>query len=147
MRSNFLQPFQQCTALGVVGFLMLAVAHDRAWQVILASLLVNAYISLAYGALPALVVQEVDVDETGVATSINAIARTVGAAVAAAIVAVLLSRNTGGYPPESSYTATFALGAVSAVIGMLLIAASRPRLREVTSGDIADSRAMNHEWG
>ena len=135
------------TALGVVGFLMLAVAHDRAWQVILASLLVNAYISLAYGALPALVVQEVDVDETGVATSINAIARTVGAAVAAAIVAVLLSRNTGGYPPESSYTATFALGAVAAVIGMLLIAASRPRLREVSSGDIADSRAMNHEWG
>jgi MFS family permease len=135
------------TALGVVGFLMLAIAHATAWQVILASLLVNAYISLAYGALPALVIREAEMDETGVATSINAIARTVGAAVAAAIVAVLLSRNHSGYPPESSYTATFVLGAVAAVIGMLLIAASKPRLREVSAAELTDSRAMNHEWG
>ena len=135
------------TALGVVGFVMLAFAHATVWQVILASLLVNAYISLAYGALPALVIREAEMDETGVATSINAIARTVGAAVAAAIVAVLLSRNPSGYPPESSYTATFVLGAVAAVIGMLLIAASKPRLREVSPAELTDSRAMNHEWG
>ena len=135
------------TALGVVGFVMLAIAHATVWQVILASLLVNAYISLAYGALPALVIREAEMDETGVATSINAIARTVGAAVAAAIVAVLLSRNPSGYPPESSYTATFVLGAVAAVIGMLLIAASKPRLREVSPAELTDSRAMNHEWG
>jgi MFS family permease len=135
------------TALGVVGFGLLAVGHASAWQVIAAGLLVNAYISLAYGALPALVVREVDVGETGVATSINAIARTVGAAVAAAIVAVLLSRTSNGYPPESSYTAIFALGAVSGLIGMLLIGASKPRLREAQADDITDSRAMNHEWG
>ncbi len=135
------------TALGVVGFAMLAIAHATAWQVILASLLVNAYISLAYGALPALVIREAEVNETGVATSINAIARTVGAAIAAAIVAVLLSRNPSGYPPESSYTATFVLGAVAAVIGMGLIAASKPRLREISPIELTDSRAMNHEWG
>jgi MFS family permease len=135
------------TFLGLVGFSLLAVAHASAWQVIAASLLVNAYISLAYGALPALVIQEVDVGETGVATSINAISRTVGAAVAAAIVAVLLSRNLHGYPPESSYTATFALGALTGLIGLILIAASRPRLRGVRPEEITDSRAMNHEWG
>jgi predicted MFS family arabinose efflux permease len=94
-----------------------------------------------------LVIQEVGMGETGVATSINAIARTVGAALAAAIVAVLLSRNLTGYPPESSYTATFALGAVTGLIGFVLIMASRPRLREVQPSDITDSRAMNHEWG
>jgi MFS family permease len=135
------------TAIGVVGFGILAVAHSAAWQVIGASLLINAYISLAYGALPTLVIQEVGMGETGVATSINAIARTVGAALAAAIVAVLLSRNLTGYPPESSYTATFALGAVTGLIGFVLIMASRPRLREVQPSDITDSRAMNHEWG
>ena len=133
--------------LGVLGFAMLAIAHSTAWQVIIASLLVNAYISLAYGALPALVVSEVEVEETGVATSINAIARTVGASVAAALVAVLLSRNPQGFPPESSYTAVFVLGAVAAIIGMLLIAASNPRLRAASAGDLTDSRAMNHEWG
>lgn len=135
------------TAIGVVGFVMLALAHATAPQVVLASLLVNAYISLAYGALPALVIREVEPGETGVATSINAIARTVGASVAAAVVAVLLSRNPQGYPPESSYTATFVLGAVTGIIGMVLIAASKPKLREPVSGDLTDSRAMNHEWG
>jgi MFS family permease len=135
------------TVLGVVGFGLLAVAHSSAWQVIAASLLVNAYISLAYGALPVLVIQEVEVGETGIATSINAIARTVGAAIAAAIVAVLLSRNLDGYPPESSYTATFALGALTGLIGLILIAVSRPRLRAVRPEEITDSRAMNHEWG
>ena len=80
---------------------------------IAASLLINAYISLAYGALPALVVREVEAGETGVATSMNAIARTVGASMAAAIVAVLFSRNGTGHPPESSYTVIFALGAVT----------------------------------
>lgn len=136
------------TATGIVGFLLLAVVHSEGWQVIAASLLINAYISLAYGALPALVVGEVEAGETGVATSINAIARTVGAAIAAAIVAVLLSRSAGGYPPESSYTVIFALGAITGLIGMVLIAASRPRLRETaTVDDIADSRALNHEWG
>ncbi len=135
------------TSLGVLGFGLLAVAHDAPWQIVTAGLLVNCYISLAYGALPALVIREVAVGETGVATSINAIARTVGASVAAAIVAVLLSRSVNGYPPESSYTAMFALGALTGLIGMLLIAVSRPALREPAPGEITDSRAMNHEWG
>lgn len=136
------------TATGIAGFVLLTVAHATAWQVIAAAILINAYISLAYGALPALVVREVEPDETGVATSINAIARTVGASLAAAIVAVLLSRTVNGYPPESSYTVIFGLGAVTGLIGMLLIAAGRPRLREIqTIEDITDSRAMNHEWG
>ena len=92
----------------------------------MASILINAYISLAYGALPALVVREVEPGETGVATSINAIARTVGASMAAAIVALLLSRASNGFPPESSYTMIFGLGAVTGLIGMLLIASGRP---------------------
>lgn len=135
-------------AIGVVGFAMLTVGHSAPWQVIAAGILINAYISLAYGALPALVVREVDPGETGVATSVNAIARTVGAAMAAALVAVLLSRNGTDFPPESSYTVIFGLGAVMALIALLLIAASRPRLRPIASVDeISDVRAMNHEWG
>ncbi len=135
-------------AIGVVGFAMLAIVHSAPWQVIAAGILINAYISLSYGALPALVVREVEPGETGVATSVNAIARTVGAAMAAALVAVLLSRNGTGFPPESSYTVIFGLGAVMALIALLLIAASRPRLRPIASVDeISDVRAMNHEWG
>jgi predicted MFS family arabinose efflux permease len=135
-------------AIGIVGFALLALAHSAPWQIIGAGLLINIYISLAYGALPSLVVREVDLGETGVATSMNAIARTVGAAMAAAIVAVLLSRNGTGLPPESSYTIIFGLGAVTGLIALVLIAVSRPRLRPIeTVEEITDSRAMNHEWG
>jgi MFS family permease len=136
------------TVTGIAGFIMLTVAHGSPWQVVAATILINAYISLAYGALPALVVREVEPGETGVATSINAIARTVGASIAAAIVAVLLSRMHHGHPAESSYTVIFGLGAITGLIATVLIASSRPRLREVeTVEDITESRAMNHEWG
>lgn len=138
------------TAIGVLGFAMLAVAHSQTWHVIVGSVLVNAYISLAYGALPALVIREVEAGETAVATSMNSIARTVGSSMSAAVVAVLLSRHSssGIFPPESSFTAIFALGAVTGLIAMALIAASPPRLRQIDSvEELSDSRAMNHEWG
>lgn len=71
--------------------------HSAPWQVIAASILANAYISLGYGALPALVVSEVTAGDTGVATGMNAIARTIGSSVAAAaLVAVLLGRTAAG---------------------------------------------------
>lgn len=134
-------------AAGVLGFVLLAVLHDEPWQVIMAGVLANAYISLAYGALPALVVREVDADETGVATSMNAIARTVGSSIAAAVVAVLLGRSQHGHTPESSFTIIFGLGALTAAAAMLLIAITRPRLRAASVDDVTESRAMNHEWG
>jgi MFS family permease len=138
------------TLTGIVGFVCLAVAHDQAWQVIVAGIFANAYISLAYGALPALVVSEADHGETGIATGLNAIARTVGSAVAAAIVAVLLSHTVArtGQPPEGAYITIFVAGAVTAALATVLIALSRGRPRTDESAyDSVESRAMNHEWG
>jgi MFS family permease len=133
---------------GIVGFLFIALAHDAPWQIVAASILANAYISLGYGALPALVVAEVDAGETGVATSMNAIARTVGSSAAAALVAVLLARTTAGVPMESSFVAIFVAGAATAALAMVLIALSRPRAAAIESVEARfESRAMNHEWG
>lgn len=105
---------------GAVGFVMLVVWHSAAWQVVLAGLLTNAYISLAYGALPVLIVQDVDEHETGIATSLNAIARKVGSGIAAAIVGALLSVS-GGPAPEMAFSTIFGLGAAAAVGTILLI--------------------------
>lgn len=135
---------------GIVGFVWLAVAHSQPWQVIAAGIFANAYVSLAYGALPALVVSEADRGETGIATGLNAIARTVGSAVAAAIVAVLLGHPLAGtgQPPESSYIIIFVAGAVTAALATVLIAVSKGRPRTGAPGyATVDSRAMNHEWG
>ena len=135
---------------GIAGFLLIAVAHSQVWQIIVASILANAYISLGYGALPALVVSEVDANETGVATSMNAIARTIGSSTAAALVAVLLSRlvTGAGVPMESSFVAIFVGGAATAALAMVLIALSRPGARTPESVEARyETRAMNHEWG
>lgn len=136
-------------AAGISGFLFIALAHSAAWQVITASILANAYISLGYGALPALVVAEVSAGETGVATSMNAIARTIGSSTAAALVAVLLGRAGGNQVPmESSFVAIFIAGAVTGALAMALIALSRVKADGIESVEARyESRAMNHEWG
>ena len=135
-------------AAGVVGFTALALWHSAPWQVIVAGVATNAYISLAYGALPALVVGEAGPGETGVATGVNAIARTVGSSVAAAIVAVLLGHaGPAGIPSESAFVGIFSAGAVTAGLATVLIALTG-RVPRAESPDAAlDSRAMNHEWG
>lgn len=135
---------------GIAGFLFIAFAHSQTWQVIVAGVLTNAYISLGYGALPALVVSEVDGNETGVATSMNAIARTIGSSTAAALVAVLLSRFIAGtdLPMESSFFVIFIGGAATAVLAMVLIAFSHAAAPPPESVEARyESRAMNHEWG
>jgi MFS family permease len=106
---------------GFAGFAMLVIWHSAAWQVVVAGLLTNAYISLAYGALPVLIVQDVAEHETGIATSLNAIARKVGSGIAAAIVGALLITRAGGIPPEWAFTTIFSLGAATAVGTVLLI--------------------------
>lgn len=138
------------TMAGIVGFSLLAAFHDLPWQVVAAGILTNGYISLAYGALPALVVREVEPGETGVATSMNAIARTVGGSIAAAVVAVLLSHGSAAgpdVPAERGFVIIFIAGAVTAALATVLIAMTRPRDRVMSPAAQAESTAMNHEWG
>ena len=95
-------------------------------------------------------VSEVDGGETGVATGVNAIARTVGSSVAAAVVAVLLSHTAlgTGLPAERSFVVIFVAGALTAGLAMVLIALSHAGRRAPRSPEARlDSRAMNHEWG
>ncbi|MHA0287673.1 MFS transporter [Mycobacterium sp. C3-094] len=133
---------------GIVGFVLPAFLHSAPWQVIIASVLANGYISLGYGALPALVVGDSAAGETGVATGMNAIARTVGSSTAAAVVAVLLGRtDAAGVPLESSFVAIFTAGAATALLAMVLIAASRPRSPSPATNARYETQAMNHEWG
>jgi MFS family permease len=134
---------------GIAGFLFIALAHSAPWQIIVAAILANAYIALGYGALPALVVSEVTAGETGVATSMNAIARTVGSSTAAAVVAVLLGTSAVNVvPPESGFVAIFIGGAATAALAMVLIALSHPKAERVESVEArCETRAMSHEWG
>jgi MFS family permease len=104
-------PLQAGAALAAVAFLLLAVAHDRVWHVLLAGAILGAGYGLAFAALGNLVVDAVQPAHTGAATGINTILRTVGGATGAQLSAVVLA-GSAGYVPVF---VTFAVIAVAAV--------------------------------
>ncbi len=77
--------------LGAAGFALMAVLHSASWELITGSVLVNAAVSLAFASLPAIIVAEVSPAQTGVANSLNSIARSVGSSLASAVVVTLLA--------------------------------------------------------
>lgn len=105
---------------GALGFTSLLPWHSASWQVITAGLLINAYISLSYAALPIMVIDEVADHETGIATGLNAIFRLVGSAIGAALFGALESPGADGRIPESAFGIVFTLGAVTAVAALML---------------------------
>ena len=115
-------------AVGVCGFVFLILAHDHTWQMITAVAILNAFVCVAYGALPAMLVEHVPLRDTGVANGVNAIARTFGSSLAGALVGTLLASNTiaeTGIPSEGAYVAVFVVGGVTALAAGLV--ASVPR--------------------
>jgi MFS family permease len=98
-------------------FGMLAVAHSQSWEVYVAAALLGIGIGLAFAAMANLIVEAVPPDQTGVATGVNTITRTVGGAFGGQIVATIISG--GGSPTESSFVLAFAVIAASLVLSIL----------------------------
>ncbi|QKW11196.1 MFS transporter [Streptomyces sp. NA04227] len=118
-------------AIGVVGFAWLTFAHGSTASVILAGMVVGVAISLGYSAQPALIVASVPAHQTGIANGINSISRSVGSAVASAVITTLLAAKTldnlppgvPDLPAESQFTTGFALagGAFLLVVVVALV--------------------------
>ena len=73
--------------------------------------------------LPALLIAHVEPAETGIANSVNSIARSVGSAVASALVVTLLSSNIDvatKLPKESAFDLILGLGAAAFVINLVI---------------------------
>lgn len=130
------------------GYLGLALAHALTVQVVAGAVVVNIGVSMAYATFPALLVAEVTPADTGVANSVNSIARSVGAAVASAVVVTLLASSTAagtGLPQEWAYTAAFGLGTAVSVLAAVLAAFGLTPLRRAAVADqqaagVADDR-------
>ncbi len=116
--------------LGAAGFGLMAILHSSSWQLIVGALAVNTAVSFGYAAMPALIVAEVDAADTGVANSVNSIARALGSSLASAVVVTLLASDAlpSGLPRESAYVGAFALGAVGLLVAALLVRVGLPRL-------------------
>ncbi|TQM11203.1 MFS transporter [Pseudonocardia kunmingensis] len=93
-------------------------SHDL-WQIIVGSLLVSVGTSLAFGAMPALVMRLVPVTETASANGLNTLLRSVGTSTSSAVIAaatVIGAQQIAGvtYPTFAALAAVFwAAGAAS----------------------------------
>jgi MFS family permease len=121
----------------------LAAASRHPVDLLIGSTLLGVGIGLAYAALGNLIVQAVPAGQTGMASGMNTVVRTLGGAVGGQIAATLVVGHTShGLPALAGFTATFALGAgllLICVAAGLLVPARRagasalapvPRLRE-----------------
>jgi predicted MFS family arabinose efflux permease len=143
-------------ACGVAGFLLLAFLHGRPWLVVVAGLLTQLSVTVAYAALPTLVVQAVREDETGVANAVNSIARSVGQALGSTVAVTLIAASfdpTTGFPRESAYTGVALMGAlatlaVTVVAGVGLLADRRRGTgrRADPSAGVEEATAGAGEW-
>jgi EmrB/QacA subfamily drug resistance transporter len=112
-------------AFAAVSFAMLALAHSRPLEVYVAAGLLGIGIGLAFAAMANLIVEAVPPDQTGVATGVNTITRTIGGAFGGQIVATIIAG--GGGPTEAEFTLAFAVLAGSLVLSILAaLAIPRP---------------------
>jgi len=100
-----------------VAFLLLTVAHGSRWEIYVAMLLLGSGIGLAFAAMANLIIENVGPGETGVATGMNTVTRTVGGSFGGAAVASILG---GGFPTVHAYVGAFALCAVALFAGVLV---------------------------
>jgi MFS family permease len=115
-------------------FLLLAFAHGHPWEVYLASALLGVGIGLAFAAMANLIVENVRQDQTGVATGMNTVMRTLGGALGAQVAGTFLANNlgSGGLPTEHGYVVGFVMCAGALVAGVLFALAIPSRASRAT---------------
>ena len=116
----------------MLAFVLLALAHSAHWQVYLASLLLGTGVGFSFASMANLIVEAVRPDQTGVATGMNAVMRTIGGAIGGQVAASILSASllADGMPKEQGYTLSFAIMALAlaaGVVASLAVPAGRPK--------------------
>jgi MFS family permease len=135
---------------GLLGFGGMAVLHDATWQIIVTSTLIQVAVTFAFATLPALIVQAVEPADTGIANSVNSIARSVGSAVGSALAVTLLTGMVAdgtGLPREAGYVTIMGLGAGAfALILLMTLLAPRSAPRPDPLEEAEEAQALAGEF-
>lgn len=120
--------------------LMLAGALGSALVLALSAVVISIGVGIGYAAMPSLVLDASPPHEAGSAVGVNALARSIGTTLAAALMGTVLTSSTtslGGVavPSEGAFQLCFGLGALAAFLGVA-IAATIPTRRTDPDGDV-----------
>lgn len=116
-----------------VGYLVAYFLMDAPWQLLIASCVASAGVGIGYAAMPTLILDAAPPREAASAVGLNALMRSVGTTVAAAIMGTILTGHTqplGAFevPTLGAFQLCFVAGAVAAFVGVAL-AGTIPRRR------------------
>jgi MFS family permease len=96
------------TAFTTAAFAMLALDHSHPYDLLVAAGLLGVGIGLAFAALGNLIVQSVSSEQTGVASGMNTVMRTLGGALGGQLSASFIAAHTiAGEPAVTGFTETF----------------------------------------
>jgi EmrB/QacA subfamily drug resistance transporter len=110
-------------------YALLVADHSQPIDIYVAAGLLGIGIGLTFSAMANLIVQNVRAEQTGVATGMNAVTRTLGGAFGGQLAATLLSSNlgAGGIPTSTGFTLSFlmCLIALAGALGFSLVVPRR----------------------
>lgn len=134
----------------ISGALVIAVGYGvalplmgTAWGIMLAGIVINSGVALAYGAMPALIMGSVPLSETAAANGFNTLMRSLGTTIGSAVIGVVLAQMTvtlGGHTlaSEDGFRTGLLIGSgvalVSAAVATLI-----PGLRGAGAEPAADA--------
>lgn len=116
----------------IIGAVVLAAGYalgtfltDAPWQLLVVSLVASSGVGIGYAAMPTLILDATPRHEAGAAVGLNALSRSTGTTLAAAIMGTVLTSSTTAFgpvqvPSESAFTLCFVIGAGAALLGALL---------------------------
>ena len=105
-------------AIATVGFSLLALAHDRIWQILIANAVLGIGIGLVYSAIAGVVVLSVPREHVGPASGMNTVLRTLGSSIGSAIPGSILAGSAVAtdFPTNEAFTHVYWL-----VAGIVLL--------------------------
>ncbi|MEB8341435.1 MFS transporter [Streptomyces endophyticus] len=125
----------------ILGALVIALGYGAAlplmgtaWGIMLAGIIINSGVALAYGSMPALIMSSVPLSETAAANGFNTLMRSLGTTIGSAVIGVVLAQMTvsmGGVsiPSEGGFRTGLMIGCGVAVLSAA-VAAFIPGLRK-----------------
>ena len=117
------------TTVSAVAFGFATLAHRHPYDMLITATLLGIGIGLAFSALGNLIVQAVPATQTGVASGMNTVMRTLGGALGGQLSATFIANNTArGLPTVTGFTDTYVMATVFLVVCVLagLLVPARP---------------------
>jgi MFS family permease len=109
----------------IVAYALALFASTEVWQILLLNSIIGVGIGLGYAAMPILIMHAVPATETGAANGLNALMRSLGTSVAAAVMGAVLASTAIEVegiqvPTRAGFDLTFVIGLAAAILAAIL---------------------------